>query len=191
MWFDYCIWGDIWFLCIYLTFTLYLLLLTLICVWIHTYIYIYIYIYKIVYIHGFPSGASSQEPTCQCKRHKRHNFYPWVEKIPWRWAWRPPIFLPGEFHGQRCLAGYSPGVAKSRSWLQPFSAQNSTRLRDHLGASQAALVIKNLPANAGDAGNTGSIPGSGRSPGGGHGNLLQYSCLENPMDRGAWWATPS
>ena len=48
-----------------------------------------------------------------------------------------------------------------------------------------ALVAKNLPANAGD---TGSIPGSGRSPGGGHGNLLQYSCLENPMDRGAWQA---
>ena len=39
------------------------------------------------------------------------------------------------------------------------------------------------------AGNPGSIPGSGRSPGGGHGNPLQYSCLENPMDRGAWWAT--
>ena len=44
--------------------------------------------------------------------------------------------------------------------------------------------------NVGDrAGAMGSTPGSGRSPGGGHGNLLQYSCLENPMDRGAWWAT--
>ena len=43
--------------------------------------------------------------------------------------------------------------------------------------------------NAGDTGDVGSIPGSRRSPGGGHGNLLQYSCLENPMDRGAWWAT--
>ena len=52
-----------------------------------------------------------------------------------------------------------------------------------------ALVVKNPPANAGDRGDVGSIPGSGRSPGGGHGNLLQYSCLENPMDRGAWWAT--
>ena len=40
-----------------------------------------------------------------------------------------------------------------------------------------------------DAGDLGSIPGWGRSPGGGHGNPLQYSCLENPMDRGAWWAT--
>ena len=50
-------------------------------------------------------------------------------------------------------------------------------------------MVKNLPANAGDTGDMGSIPGSGRSPGGGHGNPLQYSCLENPMDRGAWWAT--
>ena len=56
-------------------------------------------------------------------------------------------------------------------------------------ASQGALGIKNLPANAGDVRDTDSIPGSGRSPGGGHGNMLQYPCLENPMDRGAWRAT--
>ena len=50
-------------------------------------------------------------------------------------------------------------------------------------------VVKNLPANAGDARDTGSSPGSRRSLGEGNGNPLQYSCLENPMDRGAWWAT--
>ena len=50
-------------------------------------------------------------------------------------------------------------------------------------------MIKNPPANAGDIRDAGSIPGSRRSPGGGHDNLLQYSCLENPMDRGAWWVT--
>ena len=49
----------------------------------------------------------------------------------------------------------------------------------------SGTVVKNMPANAGDAG---SIPGSGRSPGVGNGNLLQCSCLENPMDRGAWRA---
>ena len=48
------------------------------------------------------------------------------------------------------------------------------------------LVVKDLPANAGDIRDAGSIPGSGRSTGGGHGNSLQYSCLENPRDRGAW-----
>ena len=50
-------------------------------------------------------------------------------------------------------------------------------------------MVKNLLANAGDIRDAGSIPGSGRSPGGGHSNPLQYSCLENPMDRGAWLAT--
>ena len=54
-----------------------------------------------------------------------------------------------------------------------------------------ALVVKNMPANAGDRRDSGSIPGWGRSPGGGHGNPLQYSFLENLMDRGAWQATQS
>ena len=52
-----------------------------------------------------------------------------------------------------------------------------------------ALVVKNLPASAADIRDAGLIPGSGRSPGGGHGNPLQYSCLENPMDTGTWQAT--
>ena len=50
-------------------------------------------------------------------------------------------------------------------------------------------MVKNLPANAGDIRDVGSIPGWRRSPGGGHVNPLQYPCLENPMDRGAWGAT--
>ena len=53
-------------------------------------------------------------------------------------------------------------------------------------AFQGALLVKNLLINTRG---TGSIPGLGRSPGGGHGNLLQYSCLENPMNREAWWTT--
>ena len=51
------------------------------------------------------------------------------------------------------------------------------------------LVVKNPPANAGDVRDADSIPGLGRSSGVGNVNLLQYSCLENPMDSGAWWAT--
>ena len=54
------------------------------------------------------------------------------------------------------------------------------------GLPKVTLVVKSPPANVGDAG---SIPGSGRSPGSRHDNPLWYSCLENPMDRGAWWAT--
>ena len=57
-----------------------------------------------------------------------------------------------------------------------------------MGASQGAVVVKNLPASAGDIRDAGSIPGWRRSPGGGNGNLLQYSYLEDSMDRGAWQA---
>ena len=56
---------------------------------------------------------------------------------------------------------------------------------DFLGGA----VVKNPPANAGDARNVGLIPGLGRFPGGGNGNSFQYSCLENSMDKGAWWST--
>ena len=56
-------------------------------------------------------------------------------------------------------------------------------------ASQVAQWLKNPPAKVGNARDTDFIPESGRSPGAGHGNLLQYSCTENPKDRGAWWAT--
>ena len=65
----------------------------------------------------------------------------------------------------------------------------SLLMRDVEGASQVALMVKNLPANTGDIRDTGSILGLGRSPEGGHGNPLQYSCLENPMDGGARQAT--
>ena len=54
---------------------------------------------------------------------------------------------------------------------------------------QVVLMVKNSPASAEDVRDTSLIPGSGRAPGGGHGNPLQYSCLENPTDGEAWWAT--
>ena len=64
-------------------------------------------------------------------------------------------------------------------------------VKEHLGyflvTTQMALVGEDPPANVGDVRDPGLIPGLGRSPGGGHGNSLQYPCLENPMDRGSWW----
>ena len=58
---------------------------------------------------GLPGGASGKEPACQCRRHKRRGFDPWVGSIPWKRAWQPtPLFLPGESHGERGLVGYSP-----------------------------------------------------------------------------------
>ena len=63
-------------------------------------------------------------------------------------------------------------------WSQTLEEESSLK-----GASQVALVVRNPPDKAGDIRDAVSIPRSGRSPGGGHGNPLQYSCLENPMDR--------
>ena len=67
--------------------------------------------------------------------------------------------------------------------------QTDSVIRIHVSIFLMALAVKNPPANEGDIRDTGSIPGSGKFPGGGHGNPLQYSCLENPMDRGTWQAT--
>ena len=81
----------------------------------------------------------------------------------------------------------------AKKFIQVFLldvAENLNRLSDQLYISAwASKVAKNLPANTGNAGDVDSIPALGRSPGGRNGNPLQYSCLGNPMDRGAWWAT--
>ena len=92
-------------------------------------------------------------------------------------------------------------AVRARGHSDPASSWfPSARLADHecvytcvcvctcTWASQMVLEVKNPPTNAGGVRHLGLIPGSGRSPGGGHGNLLQYSCLENPTDRGAWRA---
>ena len=62
---------------------------------------------------GFPGGTYGKELASQCRRHKGHEFDPWVGKILWRRAWQlTPVFFPGEFHGQRGLVGYSPWGCK-------------------------------------------------------------------------------
>ena len=69
-------------------------------------------------------GTSGKEPACQRRRRKRCRFHPWVGKISLRSARQPtPIFLSGESHGQRSLADYSPGVAKSQKWLKQLSTR--------------------------------------------------------------------
>ena len=68
---------------------------------------------------GFPGGTCGKQPTCWWRRSKRHGFDSWVWKIPWRRRWQPtPVFLPGESHGQRSVAGYSPCGCKSWTWLK-------------------------------------------------------------------------
>ena len=62
---------------------------------------------------SFPFGSSGDEPSCPCRRRKRHRFDLWIRKIPWRTAWQPtPVFLPEESHGHRNLASYSPWGCK-------------------------------------------------------------------------------
>ena len=79
-------------------------------------------------------------------------------------------------------------VAKNNSSSSNNNNDNTSYLME-LWASGVMLVVKNPPANAGDIRDTGSVPVSRRSPGRGNSNPLQYSCLENPMDKGAWQAT--
>ena len=72
------------------------------------------------------------------------------------------------------------------SWVRKFPSKRDVVLTPLFLGFPGGLDGKESACKAGDLG---SVPGFGRSPGGGHGNTLQYSCLENPMDRGAWWAT--
>ena len=111
---------------------------------------------------------------------RRCQFDLWVGRISQRSTWKPtPVFLPEKSHGQRSLADHGLWGQKESDMTGQLSTVPN---KGFPGGS----VVKNLPANAGDMG---SIPGSGISPGERNGNPLQSSCLENTMDRGAWWAT--
>ena len=88
-----------------------------------------------------------------------------------------------------CLALKGKKSCHMLQWMNLDEIILNDSIYDQIGPFQVVLVVKNLPANVEVIGDTGSMPGLGRSPGGGHGNPLQYSCLENPMDRGAWRAT--
>ena len=94
----------------------------------------------------------------------------------WRRKWQPaPVFLPGESQGWGSLVGCLWGHTES-------DMTEATQQQQESGGSDG----KGSACNAGDLG---LIAGLGRSPGGGHSNPLHCSCLENPMDKGAWWAT--
>ena len=156
---------------------------------------------------GFPGGSEiKNQPVMQ--ESQEMQIWPLGWEDPLEEAWPPtPVFLPRESHGQRSLAGCSPwGPKESDRTKQlsmhasssncspqdrPLNTQTSCldeeeQLEDFPGG---ASDKKNPPANAGDIRDVGSIPGMGRSPGVGNGNPLQYSCLKNPMDSGAWWIT--
>ena len=98
----------------------------------------------------------------------------------WYRQWHPtPVLLPGKVYGQRSLVGCCLwGRRVGHNWSDLAAHKDM--------GFPGGSVVKNLPVNAGDMN---SIPESGRSPGEWNGNPVQYSCMGNPIDRGAWWAT--
>ena len=107
------------------------------------------------------------------KKGRKENY---VSSKCLKWCW---------FENYLNLALISEYLSKIRIWASFILYL----IGDVCSSGESILYTLYLPANAGDVGDVGSIPGSGRSPGEGNGNPLQYSCLENSMDRGAWWAT--
>ena len=81
-----------------------------------------------------PRWLSGEESACQCRRHKRRRFDPWVRKSPWRRKWQPtPVFLPGESHGQRSLVCYSPwGLKESDMTEHTHTKQNTNAYIDFI-----------------------------------------------------------
>ena len=95
--------------------------------------------------------------------------------------------LTSYFH--KCSTFYSQCSGVYLAFLHYMHVCTHTHTHTRIWASQVAIVVKNSPASVGDKRDAGLIPGLGRCFKGGHGNPLQYSCLENPLDRGALWAT--
>ena len=93
--------------------------------------FIYTHTHKSIYgeiyaLMGFPGGTSGKEPACQCRRHSRHGFDPWVSKVPWRKKWQLiPVFLPGKPHEQRNLEGYSPWVIGVRHYWRHLACRQA------------------------------------------------------------------
>ena len=154
------------------------------------------YTYLYLNLYSFPGGSKSKESLCNTgdwgsipgsgRSPREGNGYP----IQCSCLKNP--------RGQRSLAGYSPWGHKKLDTTDWATNTLISHMHIHIHiymymclylVFSGATVIKNLPANAQDVGDTSSVPGSGRSLGEGNGNPFQYSCLENFMDRGAWQAT--
>ena len=125
--------------------------------------------------------------------YKRGNLQRPKEKSRWRhrqrlhWgSWVLPVATRRE-HGTDSPSELPEEASLPEPWFWTSGLQNWKRI--NFWGFPGGSVVKNPSANAGDTEDSGLIPGSGSPPGVGNGNLLQYCCLENPMDRGAWWAT--
>ena len=136
------------------------------------------------WVWGSPDSASSKEPTCQFRRCKRRGLNPWVRKTPWRRTWQAtPVFFPGEYYGQRSLVGYkSIGLQRVRhNWSYLACMQVSLGLPRWFSGKESTCQCRRWKR-------PGFYPWVRKIPGVGNGNPLHCSCLENSMDREAWWA---
>ena len=158
-----------------------------------------------LYSVGLPRWLSGKESACQCGRRTRDpGFSPWIRKIYGSGKWQPSSILawkipwaeePGKLrarHNWTTERTHTHPLNQQFNFCSLSTLHKCARKCVHRCSLQRCLCVpggsdrKDFTHNAGDLG---SIPELGRSPGGGHGNPLQYSCLENPMDRGAWPAT--
>ena len=171
--------------------------------------FICILVHQEVWSHTYTCRwYSGKESACQCRRHRRHGFKPWVGKVPWRRKWQPtPVFLPGKFQGQRSI-GRLQSIRLQRighnlmtkhttyTYTKIFYLYIYTHIHIYTYIDRYYIYTymgfpdgSDSKESACDARDLDLVHGSGRSPGEGNGYPLQHSCLENPMDRGAWWDT--
>ena len=162
---------------------------------------------------GLPSWLRRQT---LCLQYKKPSFDPWVRKILWSRKWQPgPVFLPGNFHGQKILVRDSPWSHKESDMIEQLSIyiyiyiyiyiHTHTHTHIYMGEGNGNPLQYSCLENLMDRGAWwAAVPRVTKSQtrlsdftsltlyfitGEGNGNPLQYSCLENPMDRGAWWVT--
>ena len=129
-------------------------------------------------------------PTLNLSQHQ--DLFKWVRssnQVAKHWSFRFSISSPNEYSGLISFGIYWFDLLVVQGTQESSPTPRFESINISVFSLQVALVVKNTPANAGDIRDVGSIPGLGSSPRGGHGSLLKYSCLENPMNRGAWWAT--
>ena len=116
-------------------------------------------IYTLLYM-SFPGGTRGKEPVCQCRRHKRYGFNPWVRKTPWRRKWQlTPVFLPGKSHGQKSLVGYSPwgcrvrhDLATKSYWIMRWcflQIQGVKRMRSPADVTEIIRTLKLIQVSSG------------------------------------------
>ena len=118
----------------------------------------------------------------------RPGFDPWVGKIPWRRESLPtPVFWPGEFHGE--VHGITKSLTRMNDFHTHFARKEEVLLFFLLGSTIPGAGLPQKNPSAMQATMEMLLWSWGRYPGKGNGNPLQYSCLGNPIDRGAWWAT--